>query len=528
MNPNQKSRVVFGEEMREKVTRGVDILNQAVSSTLGARSRSVGIDMGFMRKTVKDGVSVARAINLEDPTEQYGVAVARESALKTVDVVGDGTSISIILTHAFYHEMLNSIRSGVSPMALKNPLTEEVDRVIKQLDEMAIPVKTLEQKINIATISANGDRELGEIIATTLDKVGESGVVTAQESKDMQTSVEFQEGMQLEHGMYSQWFLTDPERGIAVYENAPVLITDKPINSISEFGPFLSKITPVVDKLVIIAPEISNEILELLLKNKLGVRLPNGAVSQFPSLFIKAPGVGNNQNDILQDLCALTGAKYVSMAAGHKFEDLTQEDLGEINKIVASKVSTVITTTEKGNKAVEERLALIESQLKDSDTTGYDHFKLKERRAKLTNGVAVIKIGGVIENEMLERKERADDALGATRAAITEGIVIGGEMSLVQIAENTDNKLMKNVLMAPFRKLVENAGYDPSQILADIRNTKDKDFGFDVTDGQVKMLIKEGIIDPVLAPKTAIRNALSAALSLVEMGCVITLVEEKK
>lgn len=532
MNPNQRTKVLIDDEMQKKIIKGIDILNDVVSQTLGARSRSVGIDYGYMRKINKDGVSVAKAINLEDPVEQFGVATVREAAQKTVDIVGDGTTVSIILAHAFIHESLKQINSGVQPMSLRNNLNTEVDKLIAELDKMAIPVKTLEQKINIATISASGEKDLGELIANTLDKVGDQGVVTVQESKSGETTVDFQEGMQLEYGMYSELFATDPERGIAVYEDIPVLITDKELNDIDDFSVFMQQIAPQAKKMVIIAPAISDEILKVLLLNKMGAQLPNGNIAIFPSLFIKAPGVGNNQRDILADLCAVTGAKYISLAAGQKFADVKLEDLGKISKIVASKLSTIITSDKIKNKLVEERLALIENQLKDETSSGFDKKKLEERRAKLTNGVAVIKVGGTTEIEMNNRKEKVEDALNATRAAIKEGIVPGGEIALLNL--KTDNAILQNVLKAPFEKLVENAGYDPGEKRALIGQTVDevnfkaKDIGFDVTDGQFKDMIKAGIIDPVMVPKTALRNALSVAIEIIEMGSLIVPLEEKK
>lgn len=524
MNQLPRTKILFDDEVRAKVVTGIDILEKAVGQTLGPRSRAVGIDKGFMWKIHKDGVGVAKEIFLEDPFEDFGVKIVTESAQKTVDECGDGTTVTVILAHALIHECLKAISSGINPMSLRKGLEEGVAILIKRLDELAIPVKSYEQKLNIATISASGDKEIGGLIAKTLEEIGEDGVMTISESKNLETKVEKQDGMQIEHGYSHPYFINNIEKMAAVYENVPILVSNKNLTNTPEVMPFIQKISQVSKQLVIIAPEVAVDIIEVLLKHKIE--------GNFQSLVIKAPGVGENQRDILRDICAISGAKYISAEAGDKFDELTLDDLGKLDSIVSNKLSTIMVGNSGNVEKVNERIASIKAQMKQEDLTDFEKEKLKERLAKLTNGIAVLKIGGATEIEMRERKERAEDALGATQAAIREGIVPGGEVVYIYINNEPEGVvydeiawgILEKVLWYPFNRLLTNAGMNPAQYWNSIKDG----MGIDVTDEQVTDLLKEGIIDPVLVPKVALRNSLSVALQIIQLGGVITQLQEEK
>jgi len=535
MNP-QKTKLTFLDDKEfEKVISGIDKLNKAVSMTLGPRSRAVLMDQGFRWMINKDGVTVAKSIFLEDPIEDAGVKVVREAAQKTVDEVGDGTTVTIILAHAIIHECLKVINSGINPMALRKGLEEGMELLIKELDKLAIPIKTLEEKINIATISASGDKQLGELIAKTLTDIGKDGVLTVEESKDLETKVEKQEGMQLEHGYSHPLFINNPDRMAAIYEDIPILVSTKPIIGMSEIGPFFTQIiNGKTNKLVIIAPDVSMDVMEILLQNKLRIPTPENPSPPFYSLVIKAPGVGDNQREILRDIAALTGAKCISAEAGDRFDEMAFEDLGKAERIIANKQSTVIigqkTTSIK--EAVNTRIAMIKQQMHDHDLSDFEIEKLRERLGKLTSGIAILRIGGATQIEMQEKKERAIDAVAATKAAIEEGIVPGGEVvylmlqNQVMLGEYVDD-ILENTLEAPFAKLLENSGLDHNNRLL-IEQSGLENAGLDVTDGIIKNMIKAGIIDPVACPKAALRNAVSVALQIITLGCVITSIEKEQ
>lgn len=519
VNKIPRTRVIFGEEIKEKVIKGIDILERAVSSTLGPRSRAVGIDQIYRWKINKDGVSVAKAIHLEDPNEDFGVKVVREAAQKTVDEVGDGTTVTIVLARAIIHEALNAINSGIKPMSLREGLEQDVEILTKELDKLRTPITTYEEKLNIATISASGDRELGLLIADTFEKIGEEGILTVQESKDLQTKVEIQEGMQLEHGYSNPFFINNAEKMSAIYENVPILVSGKNLLSIAEVGPMLVNVSQKTSSLIIIAPEVSMDIMEVLVREKIEGRLQ--------TLVIKAPGVGENQREILRDIAALSGAKFITAEAGHKFNELTIDDLGKLSRIVSSKTSTIMINNDADKTLVGERIATIKAQMEDQELSEFEREKLKERLGKLTNGIAVLKIGGVTEVEMQERKERAEDAVGATKAAIREGTVPGGEVAYLTIREklpqdSISSSILYKALEAPFNKLLLNAGYEAAAFRDHLKGQ-----GFDVTDGKIKDMIKAGIIDPVAVPKAALRNAVSVANQIITLGTVITQVPEE-
>lgn len=523
-----KTSMLFGDEARNKVMKGIDDLYEAVSSTLGPRSRRAGLVQSFpngisLYKINKDGVSVAKAIHPQDPYEAFGVNVLREAAQKQVDQCSDGTTAVIILAHALIHNCLRVINNGENPMALAKPLTEAIEKACGQLDKVATEIKTLDQKTDIATISANGDKELGELIARTLHSIGKDGVLTIQESKKLKTEVTRQEGMQFDVGFANPLFMTNTDRQTADLENVPVLITDKYLNDLTELGPFLNMVSKQSPKLVIIAPDYSAEVLGVLIDNKI-----NG---QFLSLAIKAPGVGNNQREILLDLCALTGATFVSTDAKHNLKDVPFEALGKISRISCTKNATTITQDNPNPEALQARVASIKAQMEDETLTDFDREKLKERLGKLTNGIAVLNIGGTTQVEMEERKERAMDAVGATQAAIREGISGGGETAYLSLRianpKTITDHILNEVLLAPFYKLMENAGYN-GEIMLDRLGSYPNGNGVDVTDGLIKDMLDSGIADPIAVPKCALRNALSVAIPIIELGCCIVPADEKK
>lgn len=529
MPTTPRTKPYFPPESTDKVKSGIDILARAVSSTLGPKSRAVGMDHGFMWKINKDGVSVAKSILLEDPLEDFGVKVVREAAQKTVDEVGDGTTVTVVLAHSIITEAQILISSGVSPMALRPALEKRMDQLIKHMEGYATPVKNLQDKVNVATISASGDLALGQLIAETLNKIGDQGVLTVEDTKELETTVDMQEGIQFDKGMVHPLFMTDPIRNTSSMEDVPVLITDKPLKEISELGELLNKVIyPKSKQLVLIAPEISGSVLSTLLQNKLD--------GNFLSLPINAPFVGTTMREFLQDLCAITNAKFVSAEANHKLSELTYEDLGIIPRITSNRSATIITGSNTKTKAVQERISLIKRQMEEDDITDFEREKYKERLGKLTQGIAVLKLGGSTKVEMEERKERAIDAIAATQAAIRSGVIPGGEVIYLKLRNflaeqkpDTDiqryaDSILVEALKAPFYTLLINSGMEPGEWLPFVKG----DDGVDVTDGKVKDLIKAGIIDPLEVAKSALQNALSVAIQIITLGAVVVMVEEKK
>lgn len=522
-----KSAILFNEEAREKILRGATILYQAVSTTLGARGRNVGYTRGdnkgniFGREIVHDGVSVARAIDLTDEFENFGAQVLKEAAQKTVDEVGDGTTVTVILAHAILKECFKAVATGENPMALRKGLEEGLEKLIAELPTYTKKLTTLKEKVQIATISAE-DPELGELIAQTLDTIGVDGVVTIEESRDAETTVTYQTGLQFDKGYYHQLFVTDPNEQIAVAENTYILVTDMDITSLEEMAEILNAIATRNATLTIISPNIGGEALPLLLQNKLAGKLK--------VLAVQAPSFGDNQKNILQDIALLTDAKYVTKDAGHTFKELTLTDLGFAKHITSTKSETIIVEGRGTKKTIKERTASIKKQLKE-EGNDFNREKLRERYAKLTNGVAVISVGGHTEIEMRERKERVDDSVHALKAAMEKGIVPGGEMIFLHIrqilGDSLPERILHKALEKPFIKLVENAGFDGGQYLERIQQVgtfdfdNRKGFGINVIDGSITEMLEVGIIDPVLVPERALYNALSVAIQLMTTGAII-------
>lgn len=512
--------VKFGIEAIDAVYKGVNEVAEAVATTLGPLGRNVLIDKGYTTTILHDGVSVGIAINPEEPFARNGAKVIQEAAKKQRDECGDGTTAVCILTKAILDETLKVTSSGVNPMILRRGLERGAEKVVSNLEALANPVKTLQQKIQIATISAE-DEELGKMVAETVHKIGDEGVLTVEESKAAETYVEMQEGMQIDKGYTHQFMITDPERQVAILEDCAVLVTDHPLNTVAEIGKFLEKtIFPNTKKVLFISPDIGLDFMQVLLGAKLS--------GQFLGLAMRAPGIGHMQVEMLQDICALTGATLISKDAGMQFDDQPFDVLGKAHRVVMSKQSTIITGRAGHKEDVLNRISIIRAQMKDDDMSDYDMEQLKGRLAKLTNGVAVIKVAGQTEVEMKERKERAIDAVASTQSAVKHGLVAGGEVAYLACLDVLDNKelgekILKDALKAPFKRLVENAGYDSGELLA----KRTPGSGFDVIDGKFKDMITAGIIDSVAVPITAVRTAVSVAVQLSILGCAIAQDNEK-
>lgn len=509
------NKIVFGKEAKDGLLKGIDTLYRAVSSTLGPRSHAVGIDYGYQKKILKDGVSVAKVILLEDPVENFGAGVVTEAAKKTVGSVGDATTCTIILAHALIMESQKLIEAGVPPMQLREELEKGVAEIIKEIDKCAKPVKTLEEKINVATISVAGDRLLGELIAKTVSKAGSQGVVTVEESKSPETYVDWQEGMQFDKGYASPYFVTNADTMEATAQDTFVLVTDKKINPNDLLELFREVFEKRTAPLVIIGPDMPDALRDFLIVNKMQGKIRTS--------YINAPFGGN---PFLQDIAILTGARFISSEAGDKLESVKFEDLGKARRITSYATTTEIVGGGGKKELILERVKGLLTQIEDTDSD-FEKDKLRERYAKLTQGVAVINVGGQTEIEMQERKERVHDAVWATKVAIEEGIVPGGEIIYLNVLSTAKSSILRNALKKPFRKLMENSGFDSGEMLQSII-TQPQGMGIDVTDGKVKDMLGAGIIDPVAAPKAALKNALSVAIQILITDTVIVPIKEVK
>lgn len=524
------NKVVFGQEAQAGILRGVTTLTEATATTLGARGRNVGIaKVGqdgniFENLIVHDGVTVTEHVILEDQVENFGASVLREAAQKQVKEAGDGTTVSIILSHAILTEAYKITATGTNPMSLRRSLEKGVAMLVEKLDEISRPIETLEQKIQVATVSAE-DEELGTLIAETIDKMGVEGIVTCEESKNSLTTVELQTGMQLEMGYPNHYFVTNTKTMEAIHQNARILVTDKEVNNLVGLSTLLQQCIEQSKPLLIIAPHFGQEAQELLILNKLQQKIQ--------VLIIRAPSFGDNQKSLLEDIAILTGAKLITSEAGHEFKNVTIADTGTAEFVTANKESSIIAGGGGDTKAIEDRVAAMRVQL-EAEEQEFLKQKIRERLAKLTNGVAVIKVGGQTEIEMKERRERAIDAIEATKAAIREGIVPGGEVTFLAIREVLDELkddpaaiILRNALQRPFERLVTNAGFEPGQIRERLKSWSD-DYGFDVTDGLIKNMVDAGIIDPTAVLKGALRNSLSVSVQLLTTAVVIVPLIEKK
>jgi len=532
-------QLVFSEDARRKLKNGMNTVANAVGATLGPKGRNVAVDRKFGSPTVThDGVSVAKEIELEDPFENMGAQLLKEAASKTNDIAGDGTTTSTVLAHAIVNEGLKALEAGYNPMLLKNGISLATETVVEELRKMAVKIDTKEEIASVATNSA-ADEEIGGLIADVMDKVGKDGVITVEESKSMQFEQEFVEGMQFDRGYLSPYFITNTEQMQAVISDAHILINEKKISAAQDIVPILEKLVQIGKReLVIIAEDIDGEALATLVLNKL-----RGMLNV---LAVKAPGFGDRRKAMLEDIAKLTGGTVISEETGRKLETVQLTDLGKAEKVVSDKENTTIIGG-KGKKAdIEGRIKEIRIEI-DKSTSDYDKEKLQERLAKLSGGVAIIRVGAATETEMKEKKHRVEDALSAARAAVEEGIVPGGEISLINASSKLDKlakdqgdaeeirvgiNIVKKALEAPIRKLASNAGQDGSVIIDTVRRTavekKNKNIGYNVLTSKYVDMIDAGVIDPVKVVRGALENAASIASMILTTDVLITDMPEKE
>ncbi len=533
--------IVHGEESRQAILRGVNLLADAVKVTLGPKGRNVVIEKKFGSPTItKDGVTVAKEIELKDGLENMGAQMVREVASKTSDVAGDGTTTATVLAQAIFREGVKTVAAGANPMALKRgiekavttiagKLDKEGNRVNGELDKLSKPVSG-EMIAQVGTISANNDETIGKIIAEAMKKVGKDGVITVEESKTLETQLEVVEGMQFDRGYLSPYFVTDPERMEVALENAYILINEKKISSMKDLLPLLEQIAKSGKPLLIIAEDVEGEALATLVVNKLRGTLQVAAV--------KAPGFGDRRKAMLQDIAILTGGKAITEDLGIKLENVQISDLGQAKKITIDKDNTTVVEGKGKHAEIEGRVKEIRSQI-DKTTSDYDREKLQERLAKLVGGVAVIKVGAATETEMKEKKARVEDAMHATRAAVEEGIVPGGGVALARCASSLEKlkaegdeqigiNIVKRAITEPLRQIVENAGEEGAVILGKVLESKETNFGFNAFSNEYEDLVKAGVLDPTKVVRTALQNAGSIASLMLTTEALIAEIPEKK
>lgn len=516
----------FGEEAIESLLRGVGLVSAAVSTTLGPRGNNVAIDRKWGAPiVVHDGVTVAEEIDVADPYENMGVQLVKEAARKTNDRAGDGTTTATVLTKAIVTEALKNIAAGSSAMMLRKGIEAGVERVVSELAKMAKPIKTAEEVESIAIISAQ-DEQIGRVVAQTVNKLGKDAVIAVEESSTVDISVEYKEGMEFDRGFISPYFITNAETQDAIIENAYILITDKQLSSMQDFLPFIEGFMKAPKahghNLIVIGEQVSGEVLATLIVNKI-----KGVIN---SLAITAPGFGDKRKKILEDIAILTGGRFISQETGEKLESVTLNDLGRAGKVVSSKDFTRIIDGKGNPDEIKKRIAAIKLESEKPNISEFDKEKLLERLAKLTSGVAVINIGANSEAEMKEKKERAIDAVNATKAALAEGIVPGGLVALLKAADaikldgtrevELGEQIVKEACKEPFKTLMTNSGYDAGQMLERLVNTGPNE-GVDVIDGLVKDLVKAGIVDPVMVTRSALQNAASAAVMIMTTKVLI-------
>jgi len=523
-------QLIFNEDARRAVLRGVEMLARAVKVTLGPKGRNAVIEKKFGSPTItKDGVTVAKEIDLEEPYENIGAQLIKEVAEKTSDLAGDGTTTATVLSEAIFKEGVKNVAAGANPMALKRGIDKAVETVVAELKSFSKPVKDKKEIAQVATIAANGDSKVGELIADAMDKVGKDGVITVEEAKSMATTLDVVEGMQFDQGYLSPYFATDAEKMITLLEDPYILIYEKKISNLKDLLPLLEKIARSGKPLMIIAEDIEGEALATLVVNKLRGTLSCCAV--------KAPGYGDRRKAMLEDIAILTGGKSITEDLGIKLENVSLDELGRAKKVKADKENTTIVEGAGKTSAIQGRINQIRKQIEDSDSD-YDKEKLQERLAKLAGGVAVINVGAATETEMKEKKARVEDALHATRAAVEEGIIPGGEVGLLhsipaldKIKVEGDEKIGVNIiraaLEAPLRQLVINAGLSGEVIANEIKKQK-APIGFDAEKNEQTDMIKAGIIDPTKVARTALQNAASIASLLITTEAVIADKPEKE
>ncbi len=520
----------FDVEGRAALKKGVDQLADAVKVTLGPKGRNVVIDKKFGSPTVtKDGVTVAKEIELSNAVENMGAQMVKEVATKTSDVAGDGTTTATVLAQAIFREGLKSVTAGVNPMAIKRGIDKAVDLIVDELKKMSVKTSGKKEIAQVGSISANNDKEIGDLIADAMEKVGNDGVITVEEAKGLETTLETVDGMQFDRGYLSPYFVTDPEKMEAVLEDGYVLIHDKKISAMKDLLPVLEKVAQAGKPMLIIAEDVEGEALATLVVNKLRGTLKVCAV--------KAPGFGDRRKAMLQDVATLTAGKVISEEVGFKLENAVLADLGRAKRIVIDKDNTTLVDGGGKEKDIQGRIQEIKVAI-DKSTSDYDKEKLQERLAKLAGGVAIINVGAATETAMKEKKARVEDALHATRAAVEEGIVPGGGVALlraqdvlkkVKVADEDEQigvDIVRRALEEPMRIIVQNAGSEGSIVVEKVRTNKDKNFGFNAQTGEYEDLVASGVIDPTKVTRSALQNAASVAGLLLTTECVI--VEKKE
>src|SRR5271165_5515576 len=523
-------QIVYAENSRQAILRGVNQLADAVKVTLGPKGRNVVLEKKFGGPNItKDGVTVAKEIELKDPLENMGAQMVREVASKTSDIAGDGTTTATILAQAIFREGVKSVAAGANPMALKRGIEKAVEAVVEEVKKFSKPVSG-DAIAQVGTISANGDATIGNIIAEAMQKVGKDGVITVEESKSMVTELQTVDGMQFDRGYLSPYFITDPDRMEAVLEDPYILIHEKKISNMKDLLPLLEQIARAGKPLLIVAEEVEGEALATLVVNKLRGTLNAAAV--------KAPGFGDRRKAMLDDIATLTGGKSIMEETGIKLEGVRLEDLGRAKRVTIDKDNTTIVDGAGTQKAIEARIKQLRAQI-DETTSDYDREKLQERLAKLAGGVAVIKVGAATETEMKEKKARVEDALHATRAAVEEGIVPGGGVALLRAAKALkelkvagDEQIGVNIVHRaceePVRQIVGNAGYEGAIVIEKIHNANDPNYGFNAATAQYEDLVKAGVIDPTKVTRSALQNASSIAALMLTTEAMIAEIPEKK
>ncbi len=523
-------QLAFSQEARGKIARGIEQLTEAVAVTMGPRGRNAIIDKKFGSPTItKDGVTVAREIELEDKYENMGVQLIKEVSSKTSDIAGDGTTTATVLAASIYMEGLRNVAAGSNPIDIKRGIDKAVNKVVEFIASNAKEVKDKRRIAEVGTVSANNEKEIGQIIADAMDKVGEDGVITVEEAKGMKTELSVVEGMQFDRGYLSPYFVTNAEKMSVELEDPYLIITDKKLSSMKELLPLVEKIVKMGKSFLVIAEDIEGEALATLVVNKIRGTINCAAV--------KAPGFGDRRKEMLQDIAILVGGKVLSTEAGIKLESADIPDLGTCKKITIDKDNTTIIDGNGTKDDIKARIKQIDAQY-DASTSSYDKEKLKERKAKLVGGVAVIKVGAATETEMKEKKARVEDALNATKAAVEEGIVAGGGVALLRAQKSLDNlvvegdqkvgiAIVRKALEAPIRTISENAGYEASVVVNKVKSSQGN-IGFNAAKGEYEDLFEAGIIDPAKVERTALQNAASVAGLLLTTEVLVTDLPEKE
>ncbi len=522
-------QLLYSDDARRKILSGVEQLAAAVKVTLGPKGRNVVIDKKFGSPTItKDGVTVAKEIDLEDAFENMGAQMVKEVAEKTSDIAGDGTTTATVLAESIYREGLKNVTAGSNPMALKRGIEKAVTKIVEELGKLSTPIKDKKEIAQVASIAANSDTNIGELIAEAMDKVGKDGVITVEEAKSTATTLDVVEGMQFDQGYLSPYFVTDPERMEVLLEDAYILIYEKKISSIKDILPLLEKIARVGKPLLIIAEEVDGEALATLVVNKIR--------GTFVACAVKAPGYGDRRKAMLEDIAILTGGKALTEDLGIKLENVDIEDLGRAKKVKIDKENSTIVEGAGKNQAINARISQIKKQIEDTDSD-YDKEKLQERLAKLAGGVAVINVGAATETEMKEKKARVEDALHATRAATQEGIVPGGGVALIRTIAALDKlklegdekigaNIVKRAIEEPLRQIAQNAGLEGSVVVQRIKEEK-TNVGYDVSQDAYVDMIEAGVIDPTKVTRSALQNASSIAALLLTTETLIVDKPEK-